>query len=311
MMSGAIVSIPISVCIFLQKNWPIDRRVQAALYTTICLIFAVGLVFVPYYLFLLSNHRRYDNAEYTFVYIDRKLIWSTCIGLFIVLAMLAAFTIDPVTGIANSPKFEKFHIFMILLSPPLKTSAFFALIVQILVCIQKSWSLSNKIINIVVIEVVFVSIGSIFGLTMYLAEYNPVGFLLLSLYIIPFIPFITFTGCVLLRHIFIKSSPNLEEFHVFIAFVLPLSIISAFVALRAQILVWRQESWSLRNKIINIIVIEVVFVSIGSMVGLAMYLAEYIPPIFLLLLFAMPFTGVVLLRHIFIKSSLDALERKE
>ncbi len=25
MMSGAIVSIPISVCIFLQKNWPIDR----------------------------------------------------------------------------------------------------------------------------------------------------------------------------------------------------------------------------------------------------------------------------------------------
>ncbi len=53
------------------------------------------------------------------------------------------------------------------------------------------------------------------------------------------------------------------------------------------------------------------FVAIGSMVGLAMYLAEYIPPIFLLLLFAIPFTGVVLLRHIFIKSSLDALERKE
>ncbi len=111
-----------------------------------------------------------------------------------------------------------------------------------------------------------------------------------------------------------KESPNLEEFHVFIAFVLPLSIISAFVALRAQILVWRQESWSLRNKIINIVLIEVVFVSIGSMFGLTMYLVEYISPIFRLLLcgiFFIPFTGCVLLRHIFIKSSLNALERKE
>ena len=72
----------------------------------------------------------------------------------------------------------------------------------------------------------------------------------------------------------------------------------------------RQESWSLRNKIINIIVIEVVFVSIGSVYGLDVYLAKHIPPVFLLL-FGIPLTGVVLLRHIFIKSSLDALERKE
>ncbi len=34
---GVIASIFFNICIFLQKNWPIDRRVQAALYTTICL----------------------------------------------------------------------------------------------------------------------------------------------------------------------------------------------------------------------------------------------------------------------------------
>ncbi len=207
MIAGAIASIFINICIFLQKNWPIGRRVQSALYTTICLIFAAVLVFVPYYFFLLPNHRRYDNAEYTSVYIDRRLTWLTYVGLSSAIAISPVITFASIPGIANSPNLEKFHIFMILLLPSSIISAFFALIVQILVWRQERWSLRNKIINIIVIEVVFVSAGSMLVLATYFTKHIPSVFLLL-LFGIFFIPF---TGGTLLKHIFINSSLDAVE----------------------------------------------------------------------------------------------------
>ncbi len=111
------------------------------------------------------------------------------------------------------------------------------------------------------------------------------------------------------------SEKDYKGFYMFMEFLLPLLFYTVLFAIPAQFLVLVQKGWSLGTKITNILVVEAVFLSVYTIIVFLSYCIITISPI----LYSntgsfIPFivlAGGVLLRHIFMKSSMDALELEE
>ncbi len=72
--------------------------------------------------------------------------------------------------------------------------------------------------------------------------------------------------------------------------------------------IYRQAEWSRDAKIRNIVNVELVFLCVNA-VAVSLFLIMF--PLIFFIMPSLAIAGGVLLRRIFIKSSLDALERKE
>ncbi len=209
---STLAVIPVCICVLLQKNWPLKVKLRAILIVTIyfevlgfvilrfftsfmfILIFKMPLIiFIPvipglliYSLVLNKYHKEYDKIEYKVISKQENMPLQkiyTCLGI----ATICVCAIPSEVGYIFNPL-------------SIVISLCISLPIQIVVLLQKGWTTLVKWRNIILIDIVFLSVGFIVNV-------------LFNIFLIGWwvIPFVLLAGCVLLKHIFIKSSLDALE----------------------------------------------------------------------------------------------------
>ncbi len=141
--------------------------------------------FLIYALILNKYHKKYDEIEYKVISKqENMLLWTTyiCFGITIIAIFL----------IPN----EIYYNLMNVSNPlALVITLCFAVLVPIAILLQKEWTLFVKFINIILTEIVFVSVSFIVNILVNMDIFGQV-----------LTPFAPLAGCVLLRYVFINSS---------------------------------------------------------------------------------------------------------
>ncbi len=227
--TGIIVAIPIAICIALQSNWSLKAKCISTLLVTVSFSFLKYLYMIPiipivfgiliYRFLLLVCHQLYNEVEledgtmgYKEVSIRKEMmLFAAYFGITLnVIIFSAGVAIIIATPGSSSSALED-HRKLVSSIPtfPLFVSPFLAIPAQIMACLQKGWTRSTKIRNIVIIEIIFIAVGMIVMLLFYLAS-KP-GFSRLFPLALLITPFVLWAGIALLRHIFIKSSLDALE----------------------------------------------------------------------------------------------------
>ncbi len=211
-----LATIPVGICVFLQKTWPFLEKIRITLFILLCFVLMpqkflwaifsyfpgpfillypffpiiIGLLF--YRFILIPCHQRYGEVEEIVEYKilsvrSRIMLWVTYIALVSIAVILAfvllIIALGPPSKVELSIQFT-----------PLKYALFLAIPTQLFICMEE-WSSRTKIINILIVELVFIGVGFIVSALCYFSDQ----------YSLIITPSIVFAGGVLLRHIFIKS----------------------------------------------------------------------------------------------------------
>ncbi len=216
-----LAATPVCICVLLQKNWPLKVKLKAILiiiiyfevvrfmlqpfsrlYVFIVLFMLLGpiaplILFIPiilgvliYYLILNKYHKEYDKIEYKVISMqENTLLWTTyiCLGIATICVCLIEISYIPTERDILNPLY-------------IVISLYISLPIQIVVLLQRSWTLFAKFINIILTDIVFLCIGLIVNVLLNIDMFG--------LVVTPFAPL---AGCVLLKHIFIKSSLDALE----------------------------------------------------------------------------------------------------
>ncbi len=229
---GLILAVPVDTCIVLQINWPLKAKCISILLVTLVFSFSLYLYMIPllskvvgvliYRFILLVCHKLYDGVEpengatgYKKLSVRKDtLLATTYFGMFFntITFILGVFAVS--FNLPDNPydplEVENYRkLISYVPISPLFISPFFALAVQIMSCFQTDWTRRTKIKNIVITEIIFVAVGMIVMLSYYLLlALRWLIFLPVAFFITPLVPFLS---CVLLKHIFMKTSCSTLE----------------------------------------------------------------------------------------------------